>query len=259
VTVSRGNARIIAGLIEFRSRAVVAGLAYAEAVAALAGATVTWRVEVGLMAEREAMGTIRGSLAAVLRAERPLLNLLQRASGIATLTRRYVEALTGTGCRLLHTRKTAPGLRLFDAAAVVAGSGEVHRLDLAHTVMVKDNHWRALADSGKSLADALNEARAGGALSCQVEVESEPAVREACAAAADRLLIDNQTPATVRAWGNLARSLRPGIAIEATGGISLNNVRGFAEAGADFVSVGELTHSVRAADIAIELAPSLRA
>jgi len=238
---------------------VVAGLVYAEAVAGLAGATVAWRVHEGRMAEREAMGTIRGSLAAVLRAERPLLNLLQRASGIATLTHRYVEALIGTACRLLHTRKTAPGLRRFDAAAVVAGGGEVHRLDLAHTVMIKDNHWRALAGSGKSLAEALSEARGRGALSCQVEVESETAVREACAAAADRLLIDNQTPATVRSWGDLARSLRPGIAIEATGGISLSNVRGFAEAGADFVSVGELTHSVRAADIAIELTPSLRA
>lgn len=256
VTVSAGNDPKVAGLIESRSRIVVAGLAYADAVATLAGARIIWRVDQGQTTEREALGTIRGSLASVLCAERPLLNLLQRASGIATLTLAYVEALAGTGCRLLHTRKTAPGLRLFDVAAVVAGGGEVHRLDLAHTVMIKDNHWRALADSGRTLADALRHARARGALSCQVEVESEQAVREACAAGADRLLIDNQTPALVRAWGDLARGLRPGIAIEATGGVTLSNARAYAEAGPDFISVGELTHSVRAADIAIELAPA---
>lgn len=254
VTVSEGDHREVVGSIECRSRAVVAGFRYAEAVASLAGAEVSWRVAEGRLAEREPLGEIRGTLAAVLRAERPLLNLLQRAAGIATLTRSYVEALAGTGCRLLHTRKTVPGLRLFDVAAVVAGGGEVHRLDLAHTVMVKDNHWAALADSQKPLADALRLARARGARSCQVEVESETAVREACAASADRLLIDNQKPATVRAWSALARSLLPGIAIEATGGVTLQNARDYALAGADFISVGELTHSMRAVDISIEIA-----
>jgi nicotinate-nucleotide pyrophosphorylase (carboxylating) len=251
--VASGSRRAVRGLIECRSRAVVAGFRYAEAVATLAGATVAWRVQEGQLATRVALGEISGSLSAVLRAERPLLNLLQRASGIATITRTYVDSLAGTACRLLHTRKTAPGLRLFDVAAVVAGGGGIHRLDLAHTVMIKDNHWKALAESGQSLADALREARGRGALSCQVEVESESAVREACAADADRLLIDNQTPEVVRSWGDLARALRPGIAIEATGGISLGNAREYALAGANFISVGELTHSVRAADIAMEL------
>ncbi|HET9275565.1 MAG TPA: nicotinate-nucleotide diphosphorylase (carboxylating), partial [Gemmatimonadales bacterium] len=130
---------------------------------------------------------------------------------------------------------------------------EVHRLDLAHTVMIKDNHWRALRQSGRPLAEALREARERGALACQVEVESEAMVREACAAEADRLLVDNQAPDTVRAWGDLARSLRPGIAIEASGGITLATARAYAEAGADYVSVGALTHSVRAADIALEV------
>lgn len=182
-----------------------------------------------------------------------MLNLLQRASGIATLTRRFVEAVAGTGCRVLHTRKTAPGLRLFDAAAVVAGGGAVHRLDLAHTVMVKDNHWRVLQTQGRGLAEALARAAGQGALSLQVEVESEAQVEAACRAGADRLLVDNQVPEQVSAWGALARGIRPGILIEATGGITLANVRRFAEAGADFVSVGALTHSVVAADIALEL------
>jgi nicotinate-nucleotide pyrophosphorylase (carboxylating) len=182
-----------------------------------------------------------------------VLNILQRACGIAAATRAFVERLAGTPCRVLHTRKTAPGLRLLDASAVVAGGGAIHRLNLAQTVMVKDNHWRALEREGRSLRDALAAARARGALACQVEVESEAQVRDACAAGADRLLIDNQDAGTVRAWAGLARGLHPAIAIEATGGITLENVREYADAGADYVSIGALTHSVAAADIALEL------
>jgi nicotinate-nucleotide pyrophosphorylase (carboxylating) len=182
-----------------------------------------------------------------------VLNILQRASGIATATRAFVERLTGTSCRVLHTRKTAPGLRLLDVSAVVAGGGAVHRLDLAHTVMVKDNHWRALEREGLSLAVALTTARSRGALACQVEVESEAQVVEACRAGADRLMIDNQTPETVAVWAKIARELSPTIAIEATGGITLATARAYAEAGADFISVGALTHSLVAADISLEL------
>jgi nicotinate-nucleotide pyrophosphorylase (carboxylating) len=129
----------------------------------------------------------------------------------------------------------------------------VHRLDLAHTVMIKDNHWRALKREGRSLKDALATARSRGALACQVEVETEEQVVEACQAGADRLMIDNQTPETVAAWAALARRLEPATAIEATGGITIDNARAYAEAGADFVSVGALTHSVVAADISLEL------
>jgi nicotinate-nucleotide pyrophosphorylase (carboxylating) len=144
-------------------------------------------------------------------------------------------------------------LRFLDVAAVVAGGGVVHRLDLSHTVMIKDNHWRALQREGRSLADALASARSRGALACQVEVESEAQVTEACKAGADRLMIDNQTPVTVAHWSKLARSLSPTIAIEATGGITLENARSYADAGCDYISVGALTHSVKAADIALEL------
>ncbi|HSE50583.1 MAG TPA: nicotinate-nucleotide diphosphorylase (carboxylating), partial [Gemmatimonadales bacterium] len=132
-----------AATVDFRGRGVVAGLGYGAAVARLAGCTVAWRLREGELADQAVMGRLTGDLAAILRAERPLLNLLQRGSGIATLTREFVARVEGTGCRILHTRKTAPGLRLFDAAAVVAGGGSVHRLDLSRTVMIKDNHWRA--------------------------------------------------------------------------------------------------------------------
>lgn len=236
-----------------RGRTVVAGLQYADAVALAAGCSAGWRIAEGAISEVGALGHLEGDLAMILRAERPLLNLLQRACGIASATREFVVAVAEFECRILHTRKTAPGLRLFDAAAVVAGGGALHRLDLSRTVMIKDNHWRAVREDGGSLAEALAEARRRGALACQVEVETEEQVREACGAGADRILVDNQSPATVRDWGGLARALRPGIAIEATGGIDLGNAREYAKAGADYLSVGALTHSVRAADIALEL------
>jgi nicotinate-nucleotide pyrophosphorylase (carboxylating) len=182
-----------------------------------------------------------------------MLNLLQRASGIATTTRAFVDAIQGTRCRILHTRKTAPGLRSLDIAAVLAGGGRAHRADLSHAVMVKDNHWRALASEGTGLDQALAQARRRGLTALYVEVESVEQVALACSAGASRLVVDNQRPETVRAWGQLARERLPGIEIEATGGISLVNVRDYAEAGADFISIGALTHSVTAADIAVEV------
>jgi nicotinate-nucleotide pyrophosphorylase (carboxylating) len=242
------------GIIEYRSGGVLAGAAFADAVARASECRIEWRAPDGrLLPAGATAGIIRGTLARILRAERPLLNLLQRACGIATLTRSYVDAVAGTRCRVLHTRKTAPGLRALDIAAVIAGGGVRHRTDLSHEVMVKDNHWQALVRSGGSLARSLADARALGISVLQVEVESDAQVEEACRAGATRLLVDNQTPSTVRAWGDAARAMRPGIEIEATGGITLENVRAYAEAGADFVSVGALTHSVRAADLAVEV------
>jgi nicotinate-nucleotide pyrophosphorylase (carboxylating) len=241
------------GLIEYRENGVLAGTAWADAVAHACDCRVEWRAPDGrAVSAGTTVGIVRGTLARILRAERPLLNLLQRASGIATATRAYVDAVAGTPCRILHTRKTAPGLRALDIAAVLAGGGTRHRADLEHEVMVKDNHWQALRRSGGSLAKALGEARSQGITSLQVEVESVEQLEEAVSAGATRLLIDNQSPETVREWVSLARSRRV-IEIEATGGITLANVRAYAEAGVDFISVGALTHSVRAADLGIEV------
>ena len=242
------------GRLEHRSGGVVAGASYAEAVARACECRIEWRVPDGRQVPSGAViGVVHGSLARILRAERPLLNLLQRACGIATATRAYVDAVAGTRCRILHTRKTAPGLRGLDVAAVLAGGGSRHRLDLAHEVMVKDNHWQALRLEGNDLAAALAEARARGVASLQVEVETMAQLEDACAAGATRLLVDNQPPATVGAWAARARQLVPGIEIEATGGITLANVRAYAEAGVDFISIGALTHSVTAADIGLEV------
>ena len=244
------------GQIEYRSGGVVAGAAYADAVARACECRIEWRAPEGrTVAAGTVAGVVHGPLGRILRAERPMLNLLQRASGIATATRAYVDAVAGTGCRILHTRKTAPGLRVLDVAAVLAGGGTRHRFDLAHEVMVKDNHWQALRREGNTLAAALADGRRRGVASLQVEVETEAQLEEACAAGATRLLVDNQPPATVRSWARRALQLVPGIEIEATGGITLANVREYAEAGVDFVSVGALTHSVMAADIGLEIAP----
>ncbi|MGH7516613.1 MAG: carboxylating nicotinate-nucleotide diphosphorylase [Gemmatimonadales bacterium] len=244
------------GILLFKSPGVLAGTAYADAVARLCECECEWRVEEGgRIAGGAVAGVVTGTLAAILRAERPLLNLLQRASGIATAARAYADAVEGTGARILHTRKTAPGLRLLDVSAALAGGAALHRLDLATTVMVKDNHWHALESRGGSLAGALETAAQLGVRGLQVEVESEAQVRTACSAGATRLLIDNQTPETVGAWAAVARAAAPGIEIEATGGITLENVRRYAEAGADWISVGALTHSVRSADISLDLSP----
>lgn len=250
-----GSSRIqTQGIIEHRSGGVLAGTAFADAVAERSGCSIEWMVdEGGSVAPGSAVGIILGELGSVLLVERPMLNLLQRASGIATMTHRYVEAVQGTRCRILHTRKTAPGLRALDIAAVIAGGGWPHRADLGHEVMVKDNHWRALAQQGARLEGALAQARARHVTELYVEVESVEQLELACRAGATRLLVDNQLPAVVREWAGRARVLVPGIEIEATGGITLENVRAYAEAGADYVSIGALTHSVAAADISLEV------
>lgn len=242
-------------VIEVRTETVMAGRAWADAVVREAGLPpIHWeardgdRLAAGLVA-----GRLQGRLHDILRAERTFLNILQRACGIAQATRAYVSAVAHTSARILHTRKTAPGLRLLDAAAVLAGGGHLHRLDLATTVMVKDNHWKALVASGGTLQQSLAEARMLGANGLFVEVESLAQVEEACAAGATRLLVDNQSPATVANWGSRARTLSRGIEIEATGGVTLENVARYAQAAADFISIGALTHSVKAADVALEV------
>jgi nicotinate-nucleotide pyrophosphorylase (carboxylating) len=242
------------GIVEYRSGGVLSGRAYADAVAMACGCTIEWSAAEGTnVGAGASIGVVRGELRGILRAERPLLNLLQRASGIATTTRTFVEAVKGTGCRILHTRKTAPGLRALDIAAVVAGGGWPHRADLSREVMVKDNHWRALAHDGAGLDQALARAKQRGITAVYVEVESTEQLERACAAGATRLLVDNQSPATLREWVGRARALAPEIEIEATGGITLDNVRDYADAGADYISIGALTHSVQAADLAIEV------
>ena len=242
------------GSLLARSPTVVAGLDVARAVFLFLDADLEWREQVpegGEAKPGQPLAALAGEARAILSAERVALNLLQRMCGIATATRACVRAIEGTRCRILDTRKTAPGLRLFDKRAVVAGGGTNHRFGLDDAVLIKDNH---LAIAG-SVAAAVDRARraAPAYLKVEVEVESERALLEALDAGADAILFDNRAPEELARLVAAARARRSGVTLEASGGITLENVRAYAGTGVDFVSVGALTHSVRAADISLEL------
>jgi nicotinate-nucleotide pyrophosphorylase (carboxylating) len=185
----------------------------------------------------------------LLLGERVALNFLQRLSGIATQTRRAVDAVGGTGARITHTRKTAPGLRALDCYAVRAGGGVDNRGSLADAVMWKDNHWALLDSRGLTLADALRAVPPG--VPVVVEVETDRQFAEALAAGARHLLADNQQPERVAAW---VRRAGPGVTIQASGGITPETARAYAQAGATLIAIGALTHSVPAAPIRCDIA-----
>ncbi len=243
-----------AGRLVAKSACVVSGLPVARRTFELLDAGLAWRDETAAGSRAAAGSTLarlEGKARALLTAERVALNLLQRMCGIATATRRYVDAVEGTGCRIFDTRKTAPGLRVFDRMAVADGGGTNHRSGLYDQVLIKDNHRRLAGGVTAAVAEARRRAPAG--MKVEVEVESDAELAEALASSADIVLIDNQTPETVARWVALARQAPRRPVTEASGGITLENVRAYAAAGADCVSVGALTHSVAAADISLEL------
>ena len=195
-----------------------------------------------------AEGRARG----VLRAERVALNLVQRMSGIATLTARYVEAVTGTGARIVDTRKTTPGLRILERQAVRDGGGHNHRFSLSDAVMAKDNHLAVLAAAGVPIGEAIRSARAriGHTTQLEVEVDRLEQVEEVVAAGVDTIMLDNFSIADLR----IGVELVAGRAIvEASGGVTLETVAAIAETGVDVISVGALTHSVRALDLGLDV------
>jgi nicotinate-nucleotide pyrophosphorylase (carboxylating) len=191
---------------------------------------------------------IKGRLASILSGERTALNFLQRMSGIATLTRRYVEETKGTRVKILDTRKTAPGLRWCDKYAVRTGGGQNHRFGLFDGILIKDNH---IAAAG-SISKAVTKAREGSAhtLRVEVEVENFAGVKEACGAGADIILLDNMTPSEMKESVDI---INGAALVEASGGITLDTVKGIAATGVDFISVGALTHSPAAADFSLEI------
>ncbi|MDX6592407.1 MAG: hypothetical protein QOJ13_1603 [Gaiellales bacterium] len=193
---------------------------------------------------------LHASMRAILTAERTLLNLLQRLSGIATATRVYVEAVAGTGVEVLDTRKTAPGLRELDKAAVRCGGGVNHRLRLDDAVLIKDNHV-AVAGGVRPAIDRVRAERPD--LPIEVEVDRLDQLDEALDAGADSILLDNMDAGTLR---EAVRRTAGRARLEASGGITLDTIRGVAETGVAAISVGALTHSVRALDIALEVTPS---
>jgi nicotinate-nucleotide pyrophosphorylase (carboxylating) len=242
------------GTLVARSAAVVSGLPIARRVFELLDPGLSFEQERSAgttVAPGAALARLSGRAREMLTAERVALNLLQRMCGIALTTRRFVDAVAGTGCQIWDTRKTAPGLRVFDRLAVEDGGGTNHRDGLFDAVLIKDNHLR-LAGGVRSAVERAR-GRAPRGMKVQVEVESEDQLQEALAAQVDAILIDNQTPETLRRWCQVARQAARPPWIEASGGIQLQNVRAYAEAGPDAISVGALTHSVIAADIALEM------
>ena len=232
-----------------RTAGVLAGSAAAVTTFVEVGSTVTVRL-LAEDGERVAAGTpvahVSGPLAQVLTAERTALNFLSHLSGIATLTRRYVDAVDGTGARIRDTRKTTPGLRALEKAAVRAGGGVNHRGNLSDGILIKDNHL-----GGMTIAEAVAAARRmwpGRAV--QVECDDLHQVAQALEAVAELLLLDNMSPGQVEAAVELVggRAL-----VEVSGGVTLDTVRAYAETGVDFISVGALTHSAPILDIGLDL------
>lgn len=195
--------------------------------------------------------TLRGYADVLLAGERTALNLIQRMSGIATLTRRYVKAIEGTGAQIVDTRKTTPGLRMLEKYAVTVGGGKNHRLGLDDGVLIKDNHI-ALA-GGITEAVTLAKKMVGHLHKIEVEISNWAQLREAIEAGADIVMLDNQTPEEAAKLVEMARSMNPNVLIEASGGMDLDRVRSYAEAGVDLISVGRLTHSARAVDISFKI------
>jgi nicotinate-nucleotide pyrophosphorylase (carboxylating) len=249
------HARAVARLV-VQDDGVVSGLPVAKAVFAFVDPDICFRDCV-----REASSVPRGTVAAeaagaarsILKAERTALNLMQRMSGIATTTAQYVEAVKGTGATIVDTRKTAPGLRSLDKYAVRCGGGSNHRFSLSDAALVKDNHLAVLGEMPVEEALRALRARMPHTTKLEVEVEHIDQIEAVLAGGADIILLDNMSPTVLR---EAVESIRGRALTEASGGVTLSTVRAVAEAGVNLISIGALTHSVRALNISLEMEPA---
>src|SRR3977135_3227596 len=201
----------------------------------------------------QSVAVIRHNARVILSCERVILNFLQRMSGIATLTRKFVEAVSGTKARILDTRKTAPGLRVIDKNAVRCGGGQNHRLDLSDGVLIKNNHIALAGGIASALERAHRNRR--GAQPIEVEVRPIAELDEALAHGAEAILLDNMPVEQVREAVARCTKVERRIPVECSGGVTLENVRAYAEAGVDFISVGALTHAAPAVDMSLRVMP----
>jgi nicotinate-nucleotide pyrophosphorylase (carboxylating) len=234
-----------------RQRLVVSGVHFIGMLAAMADERLKFEAQLGDGGVLDAGGVLAklsGPARSILSVERVALNLVQHLSGVATLTANYVEAVAGTGARIVDTRKTIPGLRDLQKYAVRCGGGYNHRLGLDDGVLIKDNH---IAIAG-SITSAVAAAREATPLLTKIEVECDTIaqVREAVAAKVDVLLLDNMPPDRLREAVGIAKPA--GILTEASGNVSLETVRAIAETGVDVISVGKITHSAPAVDIGLD-------
>ncbi len=202
----------------------------------------------------QVIAVVRHNARVLLSCERVTLNVLQRLSGIATMTRKFVDAIQGTQARILDTRKTAPGLRVLDKYAVRCGGGHNHRLDLSDGVLIKNNHIALAGGVAPALQRVQQNRREG--LPIEVEVRNWAELQEALANGAERIMLDNMTVDEARASVEHIRKQAPKVTVEASGGIRLENVRAYAETGVDYISVGALTHSPQAVDLSMKIIPA---
>jgi nicotinate-nucleotide pyrophosphorylase (carboxylating) len=248
-----------------RTAGVIAGLPAAGVVAGVADAALEWRplVEDGTcVAAGTRVAAVSGATRSALAAERVMLNLLGRMSGVATATRRLVDAVVGTSCRVYDTRKTVPGWRLLDKYAVRMGGGWNHRMGLYDAILVKDNHLAALAAAGVSPAEAVRRARRfvaatfppsrAEAMVVEIELDSPRNLAEVLEAGPDVVLLDNMRPDELAACVAERDRLRPGVVLEASGGIRPDTVAAIAGTGVDRVSTGWPTHDAPWLDVALD-------
>jgi len=243
------------GVIIAREEGVLAGLPMAEAVFKAVDPSLQWQplaAEGSRLSPGQEVARIEGSLATILRGERVALNYLTHLSGVATATARLVATIAGLPVAIRDTRKTTPGLRTLEKYAVRVGGGQSHRLTLADAVLIKDNHLAALRARGLGIAEALRRAgeQAPAGMRVQIEVTTVDEARQALEAGAGELLLDNMPPEDMRRVVEMARGRA---VLEASGGISLENVRRVAETGVDYISVGAITHSARALDMSLQM------
>jgi nicotinate-nucleotide pyrophosphorylase (carboxylating) len=247
----RGEAAFVA-----RAAGVLAGLEAAERVCK----RVDHKLEFAALrsdgyraSAGETVATVEGPIRSILMAERTALNFLQRLSGVASLTRQYVDAVAGLPAKILDTRKTTPGWRLLEKYAVRMGGGQNHRIGLYDMVLIKDNHLAAMKPRETAIRQAIEAARAEyAALPVEVEVDSLEQLEEALASRPDIVLLDNMPVDQMRAAVARRNAVAPGVKLEASGGVNLETVRMIAETGVDRISVGALTHSAKALDIALD-------
>lgn len=241
-----------------RSPGVLAGLPAALLVVAAVGDGVTLEPHTpdGTRLDRGTrIATLRGPLRAILAAERTALNFLQRLSGVATLTRKYVDAVAGTKALVLDTRKTTPGWRLLEKYAVRCGGGTNHRIGLFDGILIKDNHIAGLGDPVTAVRRAVELARAHpgtSGLPVEVEVDTLEQLEQVLPIAPEIVLLDNMTPDQLRAAVKRRDAVSPDTRLEASGGVNLDTIRAVAETGVDRISVGAITHSAPALDIGLD-------
>jgi nicotinate-nucleotide pyrophosphorylase (carboxylating) len=247
---TQGTAAFVA-----RSGGVLAGLPAAALVAHTIDPTLTFIVAVpdgSSLTPSAKVATVSGSLRAILAAERTALNFLQRLSGVASLTRKFVDAVTGFHTRILDTRKTTPGWRLLEKYAVRMGGGANHRLGLYDGILIKDNHLAGLGGDVRQAVEAARAYPGNAGLPVEVEVDTLEQLERALAVRADIVLLDNMTCDQLRAAVARRNAVAPSVLLEASGGVNLNVVGEIAATGVDRISVGVLTHSAPALDIALD-------